>query len=165
MRRLWRKSAGYYDAENDQYNGPKRTGEQWATVFDEGKTIFTRKMPFLPRLLGKRARSICASDDRPPGQSERKNFSISRKPIPRPFHFWRVHEGVPGTAMPSWGLSLNEDTIWKIATYEKSFVQGSIRTIAGEISDDEGDQFDAQTHIKPGIAGTQADFQERKSPL
>jgi len=58
---------------------------------------------------------------------------------------------------------LTDDVIWKIATYEISYVQGSIRTIDGGISDDEGDQFDAQTHIKPGIAGTQADFDKGKA--
>ncbi len=93
------------------------------------------------------------------------NERISKFPEADPdaFHFWRVHDGVPGTAMPPWGLSLTDDTIWGIATYEKSFVEGAIRTIDGGISDDEGDQFDDQTHIVPGIAGTQADYEKGKA--
>lgn len=65
--------------------------------------------------------------------------------------------------MPSWGLSLDQDTIWKVATYEMSFAHGSIRTVDGGISDDEGDQFNDRTHILPGIAGTQADYDRGQS--
>jgi len=65
--------------------------------------------------------------------------------------------------MPSWVLSLDQDTIWKVATYEMSFAHGSIRTVDGGISDDEGDQFNDRTHILPGIAGTQADYDRGQS--
>jgi cytochrome c oxidase cbb3-type subunit I/II len=69
-----------------------------------------------------------------------------------------VSEGVSGTAMPPWGWSLSDDTIFKINTFEMSFVNGSLRTVSGDVSDQEGDAFDEQTHIKPAIAGTQQDF-------
>ncbi len=148
-----------YDAENDEYTGPQEAGDQWAKLFDEGKALFTQKC--LPchgcsgNGQGTYARQTVT---RPANLNERiSNFPQANSEA---FHFWRVHEGVPGTAMPPWGLSLDEGTIWKIATYEMSFVQGSIRTVAGEISDDEGDQFDAETHIKPGIVGTQAEFEK-----
>ncbi len=151
-----------YDAENDEYSGSQTAGDQWAKLFDDGKALFTQKC--LPchgcsgNGQGTYARQTVA---RPANLNERiANFPQIN---PDAFHFWRVHEGVPGTAMPPWGLSLDEDTIWRIATYEMSFVQGSIRTVAGEISDDEGDQFDAETHIKPEIAGTQVEFEKGKA--
>ena len=56
------------------------------------------------------------------------------------YHFWRVNEGVSGTAMPPWGWSLDDETIWTINLYEMSFVNGSLRTISGDVSDAEGDQ-------------------------
>lgn len=65
---------------------------------------------------------------------------------------------MPGTAMPPWGWSLDDDAIYKINLYEMSFVGGALRTVSGDVSDAEGDQFDDQTHITPGIAGTQEDF-------
>ncbi len=58
------------------------------------------------------------------------------------FHDWRISEGVPGTGMPAWKLSLDQNTIWALNTYEMSFVGGAIRTIDGGVSDDEGDQYD-----------------------
>ncbi len=53
------------------------------------------------------------------------------------YHFWRMMEGVPGTAMPPWKLSLTEETVWKIASYEKTFVDGVVRVIPGDFSDNE----------------------------
>jgi len=74
------------------------------------------------------------------------------------FHFWRIHEGVPGTGMPAWGLATSDQDIWAISTYEDSFKAGAIRTISGDVSDGEGDNFDATTHPTPLITGTEADF-------
>lgn len=159
---LMKQVAKDYDAESDNYTGSQAFGDTWAKLFDEAKADYTQKC--LPchgcsgNGQGPYARQTI---DRPANLNER----ISHFPQANPdaFHFWRVHEGVPGTAMPPWGLSLTEDVIWKIVTYEMSFVNGSVRTVAGEISDDEGDQYDAQTHITPGIAGTQADFEKGKA--
>jgi cytochrome c oxidase cbb3-type subunit I/II len=75
-----------------------------------------------------------------------------------PYHFWRVSEGVPGTAMPSWKLSMNETEIWKTNFYEMSFATGSIRTVSGDVSDAEAITFSNETHIKPPIEGTQEEF-------
>jgi cytochrome c oxidase cbb3-type subunit I/II len=57
------------------------------------------------------------------------------------YNFWRVMEGVPGTAMPPWKLSLTEDAIWKIISYEKTFVDGVVRVIPGDFSDSEAIAF------------------------
>jgi len=57
------------------------------------------------------------------------------------YNFWRVMEGVPGTAMPTWKLSLTEDSIWKIISYEKTFVDGVVRVIPGDFSDGEAEDF------------------------
>jgi cytochrome c oxidase cbb3-type subunit I/II len=61
--------------------------------------------------------------------------------------------------MPPWGWSLDETTRWKISTYEMSFVMGSLRTFSGDVSDSEGDKFDASTHITPGIEGNLKDHE------
>jgi cytochrome c oxidase cbb3-type subunit I/II len=148
-----------YDSDNDTYSGPEPAGDQWALVFDEGKALFTEKCLSCHGCSGNGqgpyARQVVT---RPANLNERiSNFPEVN---PEAFHFWRISTGVSGTAMPPWGLSLDDETIWKIATYEISFAQGSIRTIDGQISDDEGDQFDAETHITPGIAGTLEDFQK-----
>jgi cytochrome c oxidase cbb3-type subunit I/II len=151
-----------YDADSGNYTGPQAAGDDWATLFDSGKAAFTQKC--LPchgasgNGQGPYARQTVT---RPANLNERiSNFPPAN---PDAFHFWRVHDGVPGTAMPPWGLSLTDQTVWSIATYERSFVQGAIRTIDGGISDDEGDQFDDQTHPTPGIAGTRADFEKGKA--
>ena len=57
------------------------------------------------------------------------------------YNFWRVMEGVPGTAMPPWKLSLTENAIWKIISYEKTFVDGVVRVIPGDYSDSEAEDF------------------------
>jgi len=151
-----------YDAENDAFNGSPVDGDAWAKLFDEGKTDFTQKcLPCHGGSVNGQGPYARQTIDRPANLNERiANFP---KANPEAFHFWRVHEGVPGTAMPPWGLSLTEEDIWKIATYEMSFVSGSIRTVSGDVSDAEGDDFDAQTHIKPGIAGTKADYERGKA--
>jgi cytochrome c oxidase cbb3-type subunit I/II len=147
-----------YNSDNDTYSGSPVDGDQWATLFDEGKTLFTQKCLSCHGCSGNGqgpyARQVVT---RPANLHERiTNFPEDN---PEAFHFWRVFTGVSGTAMPAWGLSLDEDTIWKIATYELSFAEGSIRTVDGGISDDEGDQYDAENHPLPGIAGTLADFE------
>jgi mono/diheme cytochrome c family protein len=35
-------------------------------------------------------------------------------------HFWRISEGVPGTAMPAWKGQLSEKQRWQVMTYEWS---------------------------------------------
>ncbi len=145
-----------YDFNADNYTGPDQTGGEWAGIFDEGKALFTQKC--LPchscagNGQGPYARQTVA---RPANLHER----IANYPQPSdPYHNWRVHEGVPGTAMPPWGWSLDDETIWKINTYEMSFVNGAVRTVSGDVSDAEGDQFDNRTHIKPAITGSQQDY-------
>jgi cytochrome c oxidase cbb3-type subunit I/II len=151
-----------YDAEADNFTGSESDGQNWAKIFEEGKADYTEKCLPCHGCSGNGQGAYARQTiDRPANLNERiTNFP---KNNPDAFHFWRVDQGVPGTAMPPWGLSLTDDVIWKIVTYEKSFAQGSIRTVAGEISDQEGDDFDNQTHITPGIAGTQAEFEKGKA--
>jgi cytochrome c oxidase cbb3-type subunit I/II len=79
------------------------------------------------------------------------------------YHIWRVTGGVPGTAMPAWGLSLNETEISLVAIYEMSFVLGSVRTVSGDISDAEGDDFAMNVLNTPPINGTMQDFDQGKA--
>jgi cytochrome c oxidase cbb3-type subunit I/II len=148
-----------YDADNDVYNGNQTFGDQWAELFDIGKANYTQRC--LPchgcsgNAQGPYARHVVTQ---PANLHER----IATFPGDN-YHVWRVTEGVPGTAMPAWGLSLNSTEIRLIAAYELSFVFGSARTIDGAISDDEGDAF-AQTVLNtPPIKGTMQDFETGKS--
>jgi cytochrome c oxidase cbb3-type subunit I/II len=156
--------ASSYDADSQNYTGPADLGGQYASIFDEGKTLFAQKC--LPchgcsgNGQGSYARQTLAH---PANLHER----ISQFPEPNPdaFHHWRVHEGVPGTAMPPWGWETSEDDIFKIMTYEMSFAfpKGAIRTVPGDISDNEGDQFDLQNHPLPRITGTEQDYNKSKA--
>jgi len=65
------------------------------------------------------------------------------------YHFWRVMEGVPGTAMPPWKLSLTEETVWEIASYEKTFVDGVVRVVPGDFSDSEAEELGKTGIISP----------------
>jgi cytochrome c oxidase cbb3-type subunit I/II len=148
-----------YNAKNQTYSGPADTGKQWADLFDEGKTLFVQKCL--------RCHGGSANGQGPYArQTLTHPANLHERIINFPgenYHFWRVSEGVPGTEMPPWGWSLDEATVWKINTYEMSFAQGALRTVDGGISDQEGDNFNDQTHIMPGIAGTQQDFEEGKA--
>ncbi len=144
-----------YDAENDVYNGPASLGDQWAAIYDVAKADYTARC--LPchgcsgNAQGPYARHVVTQ---PANLHERiATFSGDN------YHIWRVTEGVPGTAMPAWGLSLNDTQIQMIAVYEMSFVFGSARTFDGALSDAEGDAFAQSTLNSPPIAGTQQEFQ------
>jgi cytochrome c oxidase cbb3-type subunit I/II len=147
---------GDYDLNTETYSGPDNSGQDFAKLFDEGKELFTQKCLSCHGAAGNGqgpyARQTLAH---PANLNER----ISNFPDPQEeYHNWRVHEGVPGTAMPPWGWSLNDTDIWKIVTYETGFVNGATRTVTGDISDAEGDKFNDDTHILPSIAGTQEQF-------
>jgi cytochrome c oxidase cbb3-type subunit I/II len=143
-----------YNSADQTYSGSTDTGKQWAELFDQGKQLYTEKCLRCHGCSGNGqgpyARQTLAH---PANLNERiKNFPGDN------YHFWRVSEGVPGTAMPPWGWSLSEATRWEINTYEMSFVLGSVRTISGDISDQEGDNFNARMQPKPIIAGTEEQY-------
>jgi cytochrome c oxidase cbb3-type subunit I/II len=145
-----------YDPNTENYTGTAEDAAAWTTLYDEGKTLYTQKCLSCHGASGNGqgtyARQTLA---RPANLNER----ITNFPEPIDiYHNWRVNEGVPGTAMPPWGWSIDQDTIWKIITYEQSFAFGSLRTFAGTASDAEGDQFNADTNIKPSITGTDVQF-------
>jgi cytochrome c oxidase cbb3-type subunit I/II len=148
-----------YNATSQEYSGPADLGAQWATLFEDGKALYTQKCL---RCHG------CSGNGQGPYARQTLTHPVNfNERIPTfpgdNYHFWRVSEGVPGTDMPPWGWSLDEDTRWQINTYEMSFVMGATRTVSGDISDQEGDDFNDRTHIMPGIAGTQADYDKGKA--
>lgn len=145
-----------YDAGNEKYTGDPAEGEEFATVFESGKMLYAEKCISCHggsgNGQGPYARMVVT---RPANLNER----LSHYPDPEaPFHFWRVSEGVPGTAMPAWKLSLSEEDRWKISTYEMSFRFGSFRTVSGDVSDQEGIDFADRTGIIPPIEGTEEDY-------
>jgi cytochrome c oxidase cbb3-type subunit I/II len=122
-----------YDANTQEFTGTDAQAQAWAALYEEAKALFTQKC--LPchscsgNGQGTYARQTLAH---PANLNER----ISNFPEPADaYHFWRVSEGVGGTAMPPWGWSLDSDTIFEINTYEMSFVNGSLRTVSGDVSD------------------------------
>jgi len=150
-----------YDPDAQEFTGDAQSAQEWTSVVEEGKALFTEKCVSChggsANGQGPYARQVVT---RPANLNER----LSNYPEPdAPFHFWRVSEGVPGTAMPAWAMSLDEETIWKINTYEMSFRFGSFRTVSGDISDGEGDVFNDETGILPQIAGTEAEFEQGKA--
>jgi cbb3-type cytochrome c oxidase subunit I/cbb3-type cytochrome c oxidase subunit II len=147
---------GGYDADNQTYSGDEAAGQQWADLFSQGKSLFSGKCLRCHGASGNGqgpyARQTLA---RPANLNERiKNFVAPGDN----FHFWRISEGVPGTAMPPWAWSLDAETRWSIATYELSFVEGAIRTVDGGVSDAAGDAFNDTTLSLPPIAGTLEQF-------
>ncbi|APV44424.1 cytochrome c oxidase cbb3-type subunit I/II [Dehalogenimonas formicexedens] len=160
---LMMQVASYYDPETQTYTGPESLGKQWADIFEQGKTLFAQKC--LPchgdsgNGMGPYARQTLAH---PANLHER--IALFADAGGDAMHFWRIHEGVPGTAMPPWGWTVSDDDIFKIMTYEMSFVigPGAVRTVSGDVSDQEGDDFDAQHHPKPLIPGTEQDFNKGK---
>ena len=148
-----------YDAESDVYTGDTALGDQWAVIFDIGKANYTQRCLACHGCSGNAqgpyARHVVTQ---PANLHER----ISTFPGDY-YHIWRVTEGVPGTAMPAWGLSLNDTEVGLVAIYEMSFVLGSVRTISGDISDAEGDVFAMNVLNEPGISGTMQDFDDGKA--
>ena len=149
-----------YDPTEQTFSGSDADAQAWADIFDKGKELYLRKCVSCHGCSGNGqgpyARNVIT---RPANIHERMiNYPENRDA----FHNWRISEGVPGTGMPAWKLSLDQETIWMINTYEFSFVGGAIRTIDGGVSDDEGDKFDADNRPMPGIAGTAADLQKGK---
>ena len=148
-----------YDYQGDTYSGDNATGDAWATLFDYAKTNYTQLC--LPchgcagNGFGTYARHVVTQ---PANLHERLSTYFVGQ-AGEAYHIWRVSGGVPGTDMPNWGLRLNLTQIEQIAIYEMSFVNGSIRTIDGAVSDNEGDLFANTTLNSPPIAGSQADFE------
>ena len=144
-----------YDVPSDTYLGDNNLGNQWGDIFDSSKVIFTER---------------CLSCHGGSGNGE---GSYARHVVTQPanlheriatfpgdsYHIWRVSEGVPGTAMPAWRLTLNSTEIRMVAIYEQSFVFGSARTISGDMSDAEGDNYANTILNSPPINGTQQDFE------
>jgi cytochrome c oxidase cbb3-type subunit I/II len=148
-----------YDAGNQTYFGPADLGSQWAELFEEGKTLYAEKCLRCHGCSGNGQGPYARQTLTHPANLHERITNFPGQD----YHFWRVSEGVPGTDMPPWGWSLDETTRWKISTYEISFALGAVRTVDGEISDQEGDDFNDTTHIMPGIAGTEQDFTQGKA--
>jgi cytochrome c oxidase cbb3-type subunit I/II len=148
-----------YDAENDVYTGDASLGVQWATIFEIGKANYTQRCLACHGCSGNAqgpyARHVVT-------QPANLNERISTFPGDY-YHIWRVSEGVPGTAMPQWALSLNKTEISLVAIYEMSFVLGSVRTVSGDVSDAEGDDYAMNVLNAPPISGTMQDFEKGKA--
>lgn len=150
-----------YDIENQTYTGNETVAVDFASVFEEGKVTFTQKC--LPchggsgNAQGPYARHVVTQ----PANLHERITGYMPEPGD-PYHFWRVSEGVPGTAMPTWKLSMNETDRWKVNFYEMSFALGSIRTISGDVSDLKAIEFANETNFKPPIEGNQEQFEKGK---
>jgi cytochrome c oxidase cbb3-type subunit I/II len=148
-----------YDSVDDVYNGSSLAGTQWTEIFDIGKANFTQRCLACHGCSGNSQGPYARHVVTQPANLHERLSSFPGDS----YDIWRVSEGVPGTAMPAWHLSLNDTEIQRIAIYIMSFVFGSARTFPGEDSDAEGDNF-AQTVLNtPPINGTIEDFDTGKS--
>lgn len=150
-----------YSFEETNFTGNNSTAFAYAATFEDGKQIYIQKC--LPchgcsgNAQGPYARHLVTQ----PANLHERIMTY----IPEPgdaYHFWRVSEGVSGTAMPPWRLSMNETDRWKVAFYEMSFAMGAVRTISGDVSDEEATRFSLETNIIPPIPGTQEEFEKGK---
>lgn len=147
-----------YDATEQAYSGIASIGKEYEDAFEAGKLIHVERCLSCHGCSGNGqgpyARTLVA---RPANIVERvRNYPSLA------FHFWRVSEGVPGTAMPPWHLSLTEAERWTSVLFEQSLATGSVRTVDGGVSDDAAKKYAAETGAKPAIAGTQAEWDEGK---
>jgi cytochrome c oxidase cbb3-type subunit I/II len=145
-----------YNYETDFYSGSSTLGQEWATIFDQGKQAYTEKCLSCHGCSGNGqgpySRNIIT---RPANLNER----IVNYPQPvDTYNYWRIANGVPGTGMPVWGRDLDEQTMWQIQIYEQSFASGAIRTLGAAYSFSEATNFAKQSNPKPPIAGTSNDY-------
>jgi cytochrome c oxidase cbb3-type subunit I/II len=147
-----------YNTTDNAYEGNTTLGDEWADIFDMGKEIFTQRCLSCHGCSGNAegpyARHVVTQ---PANLHERISTFAGDF-----YHIWRVSEGVPGTAMPAWKLTFNETEISLVAIYEMSFVLGSTRTISGDISDAEGDNYANTVLNSPPIDGTIHEFDNGK---
>lgn len=147
-----------YDATGQAFSGSGDVGLAYQTVFEEAKVIHVQRCLSCHGCSGNGqgpyARTLVA---RPANIYER----VSNYPAMN-FHFWRVSEGVPGTAMPPWRLSLTDDERWKIVLYEDSYKSGAVRTVDGSYSDDAAIRYATETSAAPPIPGTKDEWEEGK---
>ena len=145
-----------YDPVNDVYNGSSLAGTQWTEIFDIGKANFTQRCLACHGCSGNSQGPYARHVVTQPANLHERLSSFPGDS----YDIWRVSEGVPGTAMPAWHLSLNDTEIQRIIIYIMSFVFGSARTFPGSMSDAEGDAFGNRTNATPQISGTQSDFDQ-----
>lgn len=147
-----------YNSTDQSYNGSTSLGDEWANIFDIGKEIFTQRCLSCHGCSGNGegpyARHVVTQ---PANLNERISTYAGEY-----YHLWRVSEGVPGTAMPAWKLTLNETEVSLVTIYEMSFVLGSTRTVSGDISDAEGDNYANTVLNTPPIGGTMQEFDDGK---
>lgn len=148
-----------YDAENQTYSGDPTASETWAELFDTGKQLFTQKCLRCHGGSGNGQGPYARQTLTHPANLNERIINFPGEN----YLLWRISEGVPGTAMPPWSWSLDETTRWQIATYESSFAGGSLRSVAGGVSDDEGDAFNAARGILPSIGGTTDQYSKGQS--
>lgn len=117
-----------YDAEAMQFNGDASTANAWTTLVEEGKQLYAERCLSCHGGSGNGDGPYARQTLAQPANLHNRISSFPQ-PSPDAFHHWRISSGVPGTAMPPWGMSLDEETIWKIATYEMTFVFGVPRTV------------------------------------
>ncbi|KAF0209394.1 MAG: cbb3-type cytochrome c oxidase subunit I [Actinomycetota bacterium] len=155
---LMKTVAASYEASSQTYSGSASDGKAYAEVFEAGKIAYIERCLSCHGCSGNGqgpyARTVVT---RPANLNERlKNYPSDG------MHFWRISEGVPGTAMPPWRMSMTEDLRWRIATYEDSMVSGAIRTVEGGVSDDAAIAYANRTNAKPSIAGTKSEWDAGK---
>ncbi|MCX9014264.1 MAG: cbb3-type cytochrome c oxidase subunit I [Candidatus Methanoperedens sp.] len=138
-------------------NSSNESGNEYAALVKEGKVLFIQRCLSCHGGSGNGQGPYARHVNTHPANLHER---ISNFPS-EDYHFWRVMEGVPGTAMPPWKLSLTEDAVWKINSYEMTFVNGVERVVPGEVSDNEANEFGKKGIISP-IIQDEINFTEGK---
>ena len=148
-----------YNTTDNTYTGTTALGDEWANIFDMGKEIFTQRCLSCHGCSGNAEGPYARHVVTQPANLHERIATFAGDY----YHIWRVSEGVPGTAMPSWKLTLNETEISLVAIYEMSFVVNATRTISGDVSDAEGDNYANTVLNSPPIQGTMDQFDAGKN--
>jgi cytochrome c oxidase cbb3-type subunit I/II len=146
-----------YNMTTNTYTGNDSLANNYASVFEDGKQTYIQRCMSCHGCSGNAQGPYARHVVTQPANLHERILTYQPEPGD-PYHFWRVSEGVPGTAMPTWKISMNDTEIWKTAFYEMSFANGAVRTVSGDVSDAEALDFANKTDIQPPIAGTQEQF-------
>lgn len=95
----------------DKKNPFPVTKENWA----KGRVIYAQRCFTCHGCAGKGDGPYAMINNARPADLRQQRYFV----LPDSFDFWRVSEGVPGTVMPIWKLSLTDEERWLVALYVK----------------------------------------------
>ncbi|MHB9150757.1 MAG: c-type cytochrome [Thermoleophilia bacterium] len=114
----------------DRYHGLKQPMALTIENWDKGRDLYAERCLTCHGPAGKGDGPYAMINNARPADLRQPRFTA----LPPEFFFWRISEGVPGTVMPKWHLSLAEDERWLVTLY----VQNAFMDMVPHLTD-EGD--------------------------